>query len=383
MRTLITNGNIITPETSLHNHTLIIEDNKIVSISCGEVLAGDNDRMIDAQGYRVTPGLIDIHVHGAMGYDTMDASPEAIKAMGTHFASHGVTSYLPTTMSSTPSAIRKAINNLVDCSKPENGAYHMGVHVEGPYLNPSQKGAQSEHILRDADPSEYEYWMESGILKLVSLAPERNGSLEFIDRGIMKGVEFSLAHSGATYEQVIEAANHGLRQATHVFNGMIGLHHRKPGTVGGVLTDDRIYAQVIADGVHVHPAVLRLLVCAKGISRTILITDAIRATGLKDGIYTLGDDKITVKNGISRTAAGGLAGSTLNMDAAIRNMIDFTGLSFEEVLPMGTSVPAKAMKWFGEKGVLQPGADADIVIFDNNLHVHLTMVSGQVVFREN
>lgn len=382
MRTFIINGKITTPVTTLTNHTLIIEDQKIVSITSGEVLAGDNDRVIDGRGYWVTPGLIDVHVHGAMGHDTMDATPEAIKAMGSYFASHGVTSYLPTTMSSTPEGIKRAIDNLVDCPKFDNGAHHMGVHVEGPYLNPEYKGAQSEHILRDADSSEYEYWLDSGVLKLVSLAPERFGSQAFIDRGIMEGIEFSLAHSGATYEQVIEAANHGLRQATHVFNGMMGLHHRRPGTVGGVLSDQRIYAQLIADGIHVHPSVVDLMVRAKGVSRTILITDAIRAAGLEDGEYDLGVDKIFVKDGVSRTAQGGLAGSTLTLDAAIRNVIQFTGLSFEEALPMATSVPAKAMGWLDKKGELKPGADADIAMFDQDLFVRLAMVSGRVVYQD-
>ena len=162
---------------------------------------------------------------------------------------------------------------------------------------------------------------------------------------------------------------------------MLGLHHRLPGTVGAVLTDDRIYAQVICDGIHVHPAIIDLVVRAKGSHRTILITDAIMATGLADGEYELGGEKIIVKEGISRTVAGSLAGSTLTLDAAIRNMIEFTTLPFEEVLPMATSVPAKAMNWYGDKGVIRPGADADITIFDHELNVQLTMAAGRIIYQ--
>lgn len=381
MVTILKGGKIITPDTTLENKSLIIKERKIMGIQSSNINPSPGDRVIDARGYWISPGLIDVHVHGAMGFDTMDATPEALHSMGSFFAIHGVTSYLPTTMTETPEAILKSITNVANCAQSDEAAQHLGVHVEGPYFNPAHKGAQPEYNLRDADPSEYESWLDTGVVKLVSIAPERTGSMAFIDRGIAGGVEFSVAHSGASYERVIESADHGLRQATHTFNGMLGLHHRRPGTVGAVLTDDRIYAQVICDGIHVHPAIIDLVVRAKGSHRTILITDAIMATGLADGEYELGGEKIVVKEGISRTVAGSLAGSTLTLDAAIRNLIAFTPLSFEEVLPMATSVPAEAMNWYGEKGVIRPGADADITIFDHELNVRMTMVAGRIVFQ--
>jgi N-acetylglucosamine-6-phosphate deacetylase len=381
MVTILKGGKIITPDTTLENKSLIIKDQKILGIQSGEINPSPGDRVIDVRGYWISPGLIDVHVHGAMGFDTMDATPEALHRMGSFFAKHGVTSYLPTTMTETPEAILKSITNVANCAQSDEAAQHLGVHVEGPYFNPAHKGAQPEHNLRDADPSEYESWLDTGVVKLVTIAPERTGSMAFIDRGIAGGVEFSVAHSGASYEQVIESADHGLRQATHTFNGMLGLHHRRPGTVGAVLTDDRIYAQVICDGIHVHPAVIGLIVRAKGSHRTILITDAIMATGLTDGEYELGGEKIVVKEGISRTVTGSLAGSTLTLDAALRNMITFTHLSFEDVLPMATSVPAKAMNWYGRKGVIRPGADADITIFDHELNVRLTMAAGRIIYQ--
>jgi N-acetylglucosamine-6-phosphate deacetylase len=381
MVTILKGGKIITPDTTLENKSLIIKDRKIMGIQSGDFNPSPGDRVVDVRGYWISPGLIDVHVHGAMGFDTMDATPEALHRMGSFFAEHGVTSYLPTTMTETPEAILKSITNVANCAQSNETAQHLGVHVEGPYFNPVHKGAQPEYNLRDANPSEYEDWLDTGVVKLVSIAPERSGSMAFIDRGIAGGVEFSVAHSGASYERVIESADHGLRQATHTFNGMLGLHHRRPGTVGAVLLDDRIYAQVICDGIHVHPAIVDLIVRAKGSHRTILITDAIMATGLADGEYELGGEKIIVKEGISRTEAGNLAGSTLMLDAAIRNMIAYTPLSFEEALPMATSVPAKAMNWYGNKGVIRPGADADIIIFDHELNVRLTMVAGRIVFQ--
>ena len=380
MKILIRANTIFTPDVALKNHTIVIEGKKITAITSQNVTPGQNDFVINAQDFYVTPGLIDIHVHGALGSDTMDATTESFARMGVFFAQHGVTSFLPTTMTETREKTLSAIKKVATSSPPLDSAKWLGVHIEGPYFNPNHRGAQPEYNLRDAVPSEYEKWVETGAVKLVSIAPERKGALQFIDYGIPKGIEFSIGHTGATYEQVIEAANHGARQATHTFNGMLGLHHRKPGTVGGVLTDNRIYAQVIADGIHIHPAVVDLIIQAKGIQRTILITDAISATGLDNGKYKLGGEPIHVINGISRTENGGLAGSTLTLDKAIRNVMKFSDLSFEQVLPMATSVPAIAMHWQNTKGFLRPSADADITFFDNNFSVIMTMVAGNIIY---
>jgi N-acetylglucosamine-6-phosphate deacetylase len=204
--------------------------------------------------------------------------------------------------------------------------------------------------------------------------------MDFIHAGALRDVRFALGHSAATYEQVLAAADVGLDQATHIFNGMDGLHHRTPGTVGGILTDERIYAQVIADGIHLHPAIVKLVIQAKGVERTILISDAMRAAGMPDGTYDLGGQAISVSGGIARTAAGGLAGSTLTMDAAVRNAIKFAGVSLPQALAMASRVPAQAMGIDQAKGKIEPGADADLILFDDDLNIHLTMVMGQVVY---
>ena len=373
----IINGKIITPEVTLTNHEIIIEGGKISAI---HPLTQSDEPAIDAGDMWVAPGMIDVHVHGSDGHDTMDATPEALHGMARFFARHGVTGFFPTTVSAPAEPIRKALENVAAADPCEDGAEILGVHVEGPYLSRDYPGAQSPAALRDPDPGEYAAWFESGVVKLITVAPELDNALSLIDEGINRRIEFAIGHSGASYEEVVTAADHGVRQATRTYNGMLGLHHRNPGTLGGVLSDDRIYGQVIADGIHVHPAMVKLLVRAKGAGRTILITDAIRAAGLPDGDYDLGDQPVTVRDGICRIANGSLAGSTATMDGVLRNVIAFSGLSLPEAIPMATATPATAMNLSGKKGVLAPGADADIILLDADLQVCRTMVGGRTVY---
>jgi N-acetylglucosamine-6-phosphate deacetylase len=380
MRTLICGGTLLTPHKTLTDYTLIIEQGKIAALITGRTTPQENDQVIDASGRWVVPGFIDVHVHGGVGQDTMDATPAAICDMGRFFAQHGVTSYLPTTTTAAEEEIQAAIDNVVRCPQPADGAEHLGLHLEGPYLNLDHRGAQNPHYIRLPHPAEYERWFESGHIRLITVAPEVDGAQPFVAAGVEQGIEFAIGHSGASYEQVVEAANWEVRQATHVFNGMLGLHHRTPGTLGGVLTDERIYCQVIADGIHVHPAIVRLLIRAKGVRRTILITDAIRAAGWLDGTYDLGGQPVTVQNGVARIANGNLAGSTLTLDTALCNVMHYAGLSLQEALPMVTAVPAQALRLEGRKGVLAPGADADVVLLDADLSVTMTLVGGRVAY---
>ncbi len=369
----ITHVRIITPQGVRQDEDLNIEAGKIVSGPAG-------GEIVDAGGLWVAPGLIDIHVHGSIGCDTMQATPEALHGMARFFAQHGVTSYFPTTMSAPGEAVSAAIENVRTCPQPEDGAQHLGVHVEGPYLSTDHPGAQPPEVLRPPDPAEYGAWLSSGVVKLMTIAPELEGMETLIAAALEQGVELAIGHSGASYEAVIHAADMGVRQATHTYNGMLGLHHRKPGTLGGVLTEDRIYAQVIADGIHVHPAMVKLLLRAKGPQRTILITDAVAAAGLPDGDYTLDQQPIQVRDGISRTLGGALAGSTVTLDQALRNMMTFAGLSLPEALPMATSVPAEAMGLSGRKGAIVPGADADLIFLDDEAQICKTMIGGRIVY---
>ena len=377
----VINGKIITPNAVHTDSTLVIKDGKIAAIT-SSFERPSHEQILDARGMWVAPGLIDVHVHGGDGFDTMDATPEALHGMGRFFARHGVTSYFPTTMSAPAQAIKAAIQNVAATPQSTDGAQHLGVHVEGPYLSRDYPGAQAVDVLRQADPAEYRFWLDSGVVKLITLAPELPAASELIEAGIQQGIEFAIGHSGASYEQVVSAANQGVQQATHTFNGMLGLHHRNPGTLGGVLTDDRIYAQIIGDGIHVHPAMVKLLVRAKGIQRAILITDSMRAAGLSDGHYDLGEQPVMVKDGVARIANGSLAGSTATLDSVLRNVIEFTGLPLPEALPMATSVPAAAMHLTGQKGELTPGADADVIFLNDAYQVCMTIVGGQVVYEK-
>ncbi len=379
MRTRITGGQLVTPQEIITGQTLVFENGKISAIE-PDSSTMSADTVIDARGMWVAPGLIDVHVHGGSGHDTMDATPEAIHGMARFFAEHGVTSYFPTTMTAPPDAIINAIENVARCPQPADGAQHLGVHVEGPYINTAFPGAQPSSDIRLPDPAEYRRWLESGVVKLITVAPEIKGAAELIELAVSQGIEFAAGHTGASYEEITEAADHGVRQATHTFNAMLGLHHRNPGTLGGVLTDDQIYAQIIGDGIHVHPAMVKLLVRAKGAKRTILITDSMRAAGLQDGLYTLGAQPITVTEGVARTASGALAGSTATLDAVLRNVIQFAGISLPEALAMGTATPAEAMG-LTSKGRLVAGADADIILLDENLNVRMTIIGGRVIYR--
>lgn len=372
----IRNGRILTPGGVLEGHDLVVAGGRIQAL---EVPDGHDNSVLDAQGLWVAPGLIDIHVHGALGCDVMDATAPALATVARFLAQHGVTSWLPTTMSASQAAIDAAIVNVASCPQPQDGAQHLGLHVEGPYLCRRYRGAQAAEALRSPDPEEYDGWLQSGVVRLITMAPELPGADSLMATGRQAGVEYAIGHSGADYETVLQAADRGLRQATHTFNGMAGLHHRRPGTLGAVLDDGRIFAQIIGDGLHVHPAAVRLLLRAKGRDRVILISDAMRATGLGDGDFEFGGQAVTVREGEARTPDGALAGSTVTLDEVLRRVMRYADLTLPQALPMASTVPAAAMGLTGCKGSLLVGADADIVLLDDDAQVQLTLVGGRVV----
>jgi len=382
-KTVIIDGEVLTADQGLQRGTITIEGAKIVALVTEAAPTPPPDaEIIDAGGRIVSPGFIDIHVHGGAGYDTMDATPRALEAMGVFFATHGVTSFLPTTVTAGSKATLAAIRAVADYEQSvSHGAQALGIHLEGPYISAAKPGAQNPHYVRPPRPEEYETFFALGNVKLISLAPEEPGSERLIRYAVAHGAAVAVGHSVATYDQVMAAVPWGLSQGTHTYNAMQGMHHRKPGTVGAILTCDDIYAQVIVDLVHVHPAMVKLLVRAKGLGRTVLITDAIRAAGMPDGTYELGGQQVIVADGEARLPAGNLAGSTLTMDRAVRNVMKAAGLSLPEAIRLATLTPAEAIGVSDRKGRLAPGWDADIILLDENLDVALTMVAGQVVSR--
>jgi N-acetylglucosamine-6-phosphate deacetylase len=385
MRTLISGGRIITPAEIIDDTVVVIENGKIAALEPQRQVAErpPDTEWIDASGLLVVPGLIDIHVHGGAGCDTMDATPQAIERMSTFFLQHGVTSYLPTTITNQADAIERALDNVSACMATVRGARPLGVHMEGPYLSHAHPGAQPPDWLCNPDPACYRRWLDTGLVRSVTLAPELPGALEFIREGVSRGVRFSAGHTGASYAQMQQAVDAGLSLTTHTFNGMPALHHREPGVVGAALSDYRVFCEVIADGIHVHPAVLRLLACAQGVERVVLVTDAMRAAGLADGEYDLGGQMVHVQAGVARTTGGALAGSTLTLDHAVRNMVKLAGLTPIQALTMATMTPAAALGLSDRKGAIRPGADADILLVDSDLEIKAVLLGGILGYFQN
>lgn len=372
---------IITPERVLEDHTIILDNRKIKTISPGKDERIPRDRLLEINDGWIAPGFIDIHTHGGFGHDTMDSTTNALQEISCFLARHGVTSFIPTTMAGPEAAILESIHNCSKHVPVPNGANVLGVHVESPFISNRFRGTQPVEQLRTPSLAEYQAWFDSGILRLVTIAPELPGAMEFIQEGRSRGVRFAAGHTNATYEQMLEAIDAGLDQATHIFNGMPSLHHREPGPVGAALADDRIYAQLIPDGIHIHPAVMKIVVRTKGVSRTILISDANRGAGMPDGVYSLGSVRVHIKDGVARNDDGGLAGSTVSLDLGIRNVMKVTNMTLPEVLPMATSTPAEAMGINDHKGHIAPGYDADIVVLDDEGFVKLTMIHGKIIFQ--
>ena len=380
MKAYISNAVLVTPHVKKNGVTVVIENEKIIEITSAPLRGERGSLLIDAAGLILCPGLIDIHFHGAMGKDTMDANLQSLQLLSSYCAEHGVTTFYPTTWAAAPEDIMLAINNVKENQCNVTGARVLGVHIEGPFIDLKYRGAQLQSMIRNPQAEEFQKWFDSGVVKLITCAPEIPGGMEFIEETVRKGIRISVGHSGATYDQVIEAADHGATQATHLFNGMQGLHHREPGTVGGALADERIYPQVISDGVHLHPGIVKVIINAKSVDKVILITDSIRGAGLPDGDYENKGQKFSVRAGIARTPEGGLSGSTLTMDAALRNAMKFTGKPLEEVLSMATSVPAQAMGISANKGNVVVGGDADLVLLNQELYVEKTLVGGNIVY---
>ena len=381
---LIKNADIYLPTRHWQPGWLITEGNKIMA--CGPGTQPDFQpesvtRTIDANGLALVPEFIDLHVHGAMGYEAMDASMDGLKEMARFYARHGVTGFLPSTWTAdrqTTQAVVEMIQNLM--APLDGGASVLGLHLEGPYINPVRCGAQDTTQIRRVNKAEATEYLNSGVIRLVALAPEFPDNLWLVDECARRGVRVAAGHTAATFAEMKTAVDHGVRQVTHCFNAMTGLSHREPGTVGAAMCMPEIDCELIADNIHVHPAVQKILVTTKGPSGVILITDAVRGAGLPDGENRLGDRITNIRDGAVRLPDGTLAGSILTINLALRNVIQATGLHLHEAWPMSSLNAARAIGVSASKGSLEAGKDADLVILDKNFEVLLTMVAGQVVW---
>lgn len=361
--------------------TVTVNDGQIADIHTPASTHTEARIMLDAAGCVLLPGFVDLHIHGSAGVDVMDASLTGLAAM-THFlATKGVTSFLATTMTAPHAAIRAAVAAVADyVAKPATGARVLGVHVEGPYISPHFPGAQPAAQIRPPNLTKFAELMATGPVRMITLAPETPGAHALIRAAVDQGVTVALGHTNATYDECQVATALGVSQATHTYNAMRGLHHREPGALGAVLSNDALYAQLIADFIHVHPVGIQILARCKGIERTVLITDAMRAAGLGPGDYELAGQPVTVANGECRLVDGTLAGSILTMDQALRNFLAATGLSLAEAWPASSHTPAHSIGLERNIGSLRPGAWADLVLLDAELQVVATVVAGEVVY---
>lgn len=379
-------GTIVTPFQLLEDRIIIIEKGKIIAVTDKkeDLAILKNVEIIEAQNKFIVPGYIDIHVHGGGGSDVMDGEYEAIKQVATTHSRFGTTAFLPTTMTMTKDKIIKSLKSIHEARLKGTGtAEILGIHLEGPYINPEKKGAQKEEDIKKVSVEEFlEFNQASGnLIRLVTIAPEMPGAIDFIRWLHQQGIIVSVGHSNATYKQVQEGIQAGLSHVTHIFNAMRGLHHREPGVVGAALSSPKLIVEMIADGIHLHPMVLKMLTQIKESEKLVLITDAMRATGFKEGTYDLGGQEVIVTQGQAKLKNGTLAGSVLTMDKAVKNLVTKVGISLLNAVQMASYNPAKCLGIDDKKGSLELYKDADIVILNKNLETELTMVAGKVVYR--
>lgn len=372
---LIKNGKVITEYQVLSHGWVLCENGKIKAYDGGNPPDFQHAQVIDAQGGTITAGFIDLHVHGAMGVEMMDSTPESLTIMSRFFVQHGVTSYLPTTLTATHEQLLVALENVAR-NAPPSGSKVLGVHLEGPYLNVKKCGAQKPEYIRTASPQEAHALLDTGVIRLLALAPEFEANHWLIQECVQRGITVSIAHTEATYEQAMQGIALGIRQSTHTYNAMTGLHHRQAGVVGAVLGDERVRCEIISDGVHVHGGAVKVLWRAKGRDGTIIITDAMRAAGMPEGDYLIGEHIASVKEGQATLKDGTLAGSVATYDHCVRQFMAMTNTPFEDMWQATSLTPAKAIGIDHQKGSIRVGKDADLVLLDDRYHVTMSLVEG-------
>jgi N-acetylglucosamine-6-phosphate deacetylase len=379
---LVTGARILTPAGEWPRGWIAVEGRRIAAMGQGRPperrRAGAD--VLDAGGLVVLPGFIDLHVHGAVGVDVLDADPDGLRRMARHHAGNGVTAWLPTTMTAAGRDLERALEAVGEVLGPvDGGATVLGAHLEGPYRSPARHGAQDRSLIRVAERAEATRLLDTGIVRLLALAPEVEGNRWLVAEAAARGVTVSAGHTDATYEQAMQAVAGGVRHVTHAFNAMRPLGHREPGMLGAALTVPELACELVADNVHVHPAAMRLLLQAKGADGVVLVTDAVRATGLPDGAYQVGDQTAIHMDGAIRLADGTLAGSVLTLDRALHNLQSATGRPLAELWAATSRNAARAIGVDDAKGSLAPGKDADLVLLDPELRVVATVAEGVLV----
>lgn len=383
---LLTNIRLIHQTGIIENGWLSINAGKIASFGASSSPAPHGHApILDGGGLTLSAGYIDIHVHGGNGIEIMDDDPDAVLALAQFYAAHGVTGFLPTTWTADGDSIYNALRRVADAqqrqAKETIGAHIWGAHVEGPYVNPHKAGAQNPHLIRRANPEEFARWQSTSVIKLMTIAPEYPENLALIHHCTAHNIVTSAGHTDATHADMIAGMKAGISNTTHTFNAMRPLHHRELGTVGTALLNPDLFCEIIADGVHVHPDVMRLFYQNKGVNRTIIITDAVRGAGLAHGTTYLQDGRTVTVRDSAYLDDGTLAGSTLTMDVAVKNFMQFTGLAYADGWRCANLNATTTLRIDHHTGSIATGKRADLILLDADLNVHLTIVGGDVVYR--
>jgi len=364
---------------------LLITGKRISTYGVGEPpkdIQQTSNNIIECSHNRLLPGFIDLHTHGAAGVDFIGANPEGLQIVSQFLATHGVTGFLVTTWSASRQQIIDAIETVKQVIGREKGALILGIHLEGPFINPTRAGAQSPKDIRPAEESEVMQYLDSGLIRQITLAPEIDENRWLIKECAQRGIRISAGHTDATYADMKSAVELGVRQTTHTFNGMRGFTHREPGAVGAALEIQELSCELIADKIHVHPATIRLLVKAKGLQKVILVTDSTSGAGMPDGTFFIQGQKVIYTGGEARLKDGTLAGSLLTMDQALQNLVEVTEIPVEDCWVCSSRNAAAAINLEKTKGAIRAGMHADLALLDSNLQVSKTIVQGKIVFEK-
>ena len=344
-----------------------------------KTLPDEKADIIDQSGKWIAPGLVDTHIHGFKNHDVMDNDAQGINEISEGLLSCGVTSFLPTTLTSSRKHLKDVAKMLGEVKGSETGAKIQGIYFEGPFFTEEHKGAQNPSYFSDPDIDTFHEWQEAsgGIIKKIALAPERDGVEDFVKQVSDEDVVVSLGHSSATFQQASSAVEAGANVFVHAYNGMSGLNHREPGMVGALLTLNDVYAELICDGYHVHPKAAELLIQKMGYDRVSLITDCMMAGGMPDGDYILGEFPVVVKNGTARMKEGNLAGSILKLKEGVKNVVDWNIATPEQAITMGSLVPAISSNIDDSCGKIKKGRAADFIVLNPDMTLNATYLDGQ------
>jgi len=383
MRTVITAARLFTPEETVEKPVLVIEDGHVAQVLTRQSSGLPAGRLVELQDLVLAPAFIDIHIHGGGGHDVMEASNQALERIESQLVKYGVGAYLPTTVTAPEDRTLRSLEHLGKAILNQDGNNRrprpLGIHLEGPFISSEKRGVHPPRDLALPSPTAFDrLWQASqGTVRMMTIAPELPGALETIRHACALGVRCSLGHSNATYEQALCGISANATHATHTFNAMRALDHRDPGILGAVLQNEALTADIIADGIHVHPAMVELFVRMKGIDKSILITDAISATGMPEGTYKLGEFEVEVKQGRCQYQRK-LAGSVLTMDQALRNVMRFANVQLRDALKMATLNPARRLGLGEEIGQIAPGCRADLVALTPEGKVVHTILGGEI-----